>query len=114
MGWKIIAATILRLARGFVDSGMKIQETKYTAQKNARPLREQRSTGFYGPLCVTFPAGCDGRKPSIALITKPFNSSQTIPVEIRSIHFPRVRWGLDFLSLILVDKGSIHWLPGRL
>ena len=79
MAWKIIAATILRLARGFVDSGMKIQETKYTAQKNARPLREQRSTGFYGPLRVTFPAGCDGRKPSIALITKPFNSAQTIP-----------------------------------
>ena len=47
--------TILRLAWGFVDSGMKIQETKYTAQKNARPLREQRSTRFYGPLRVTFP-----------------------------------------------------------
>jgi hypothetical protein len=58
---------------------MKIQETKYTAQKNARPLREQRSTGFYGLLCVTFPAGCDGGSLRFALITKPFNSAQTIP-----------------------------------
>jgi len=33
---------------------MKIQETKYTAQKNARLLREQRSTGFYGPFARYF------------------------------------------------------------
>jgi hypothetical protein len=38
--------TIFRLARGFVDSGMKVQEPEYTAQKNCRPLRDQRSGAF--------------------------------------------------------------------
>src|SRR5690348_10603001 len=100
MGWKIIAATILRLARGFVESGMKIQATN-TAQKNARPLREQRSTGFYGPLRVTFPAGCDGRKPSIALITKPFNSAQTIPSRSAASTFR----GCDGVGFFELDTG---------
>jgi len=93
---------------------VKIQETKYTAQKNARPLREPRSTGFYDPLCLTFPAGCDGRQPSIGWITKPFNSAQTI---LRRDPQHPLSGGADgrwiLLSLILVDKGSIHGLPGR-
>ena len=38
--------TILTLARGFVDSGMKIQEPKNTAQKNVLSLSDQRSGGY--------------------------------------------------------------------
>jgi len=42
-------------------------------------LREQRSTRFYVLCALLFLLGVMGRKPSIALITKPFNSAQTIP-----------------------------------
>jgi hypothetical protein len=48
--------TILRLTRGVVDSVMKVQQAKYTAQRMpgaARPALH----GLYGSLCATFPAG---------------------------------------------------------
>ena len=71
--------TILRLAWGFVDSGMKIQETNI--QRKRMPGRCANSVPrVFMVLCVLlFLLGVMAGSLRFALITKPFNSAQTIP-----------------------------------